>query len=194
VTKIEGLGPEEVMEAMRESTGALLAAGIVQALLGSAAIVAPQVATRVGTEFLGVLLIFAAPLQFWQGLRLRSWKGTSLLTLAAALDLALGVMLLLVPARGAVALTLLLAILLVVQGVTRIGLHQRAAPQSGALGFRLAGILGIVLGGLLWWEWPSDSVWAIGLLLGVNLLVGGLAMVSLSLALRGSGGDGPTPA
>ena len=194
MTKIERLGPEEVMETLRANAGALLGAGIVQALLGSAAIVAPQVATQLGTEFLGALLIFAAALQLWQGLRLRTWKGTPLLVLAAVLDLALGLMLLLYPDRGAVALTLLLAAGLIIQGATRIVLHLRAGPQAGIGGFRLAGILGIVLGGLLWWEWPADSVWAIGLLLGVNLLVGGLAMVALSLTLRGSGGDGPTAA
>ena len=107
MTKIERLGPEEVMETLRANAGALLGAGIVQALLGSAAIVAPQVATQLGTEFLGALLIFAAALQLWQGLRLRTWKGTPLLVLAAVLDLALGLMLLLYPDRGAVALTLL---------------------------------------------------------------------------------------
>lgn len=194
MTEIETLEPEALMEALRPNAGPLLGVGVVQALLGSAAIVAPQVATQLGTEFLGVLLLFAATLQLWQGLRLRNWKGTSLLLLAAALDVALGAMLLLHPAQGAVALTLLLAALLIVQGATRIGLHLRGGLPRGSGAFLVAGILGIVLGGLLWWEWPSDSAWAIGLLLGVNLLMGGLAMITLSLALRGSGNGGPSAA
>lgn len=194
MTEIETFEPEALMEALRPNAGPLLGVGVVQALLGSAAIVAPQVATQLGTEFLGVLLLFAATLQLWQGLRLRNWKGTSLLLLAAALDVALGAMLLLHPAQGAVALTLLLAALLIVQGATRIGLHLRGGLPRGSGAFLVAGILGIVLGGLLWWEWPSDSAWAIGLLLGVNLLMGGLAMITLSLALRGSGNGGPSAA
>jgi len=194
VTEIEHIRPEEVMEMLRPNAGALLGAGIVQALLGSAAILAPQVATQLGTEFLGVLLLFAAALQLWQGLRMPSWKGTPLLLLAALLDLVLGALLLLHPIQGAVALTLLLAVALIVQGAMRIALHLRAGLRQGARGFLLGGILGIVLGGLLWWEWPADSVWAIGLLLGVNLMVGGLAMVALALTLRGSGSGGPTAA
>ena len=46
-----------------------------------------------------------------------------------------------------------------------------------------------VLGGLLWWEWPADSVWAIGLILGVNLLLGGLSVVGLAGSLGGGGSD-----
>lgn len=192
--EIEILEPEKLMEALRPNAGALLGAGFVQALLGSAAIVVPQVATQLGTEFLGVLLLFAAALQIWQGLRVRSWKGTPLLLLAAGLDVALGAILLLHPVQGAVALTLLLAVLLVAQGAVRIGVHLRGGLQQGAGGFLLAGILGLVLGALLWWEWPGDSVWAIGLLLGINLLIGGLAMIALAMALRGSGRGGPAAA
>ena len=54
----------------------------------------------------------------------------------------------------------------------------------------LRGQLSAVLGGLLWLEWPADSVWAIGLLLGVNLLLGGLTLVGLA----GSLGDGDSGA
>ncbi|MGE4651486.1 MAG: DUF308 domain-containing protein [Myxococcota bacterium] len=194
MSEIEIVDPEKLMETLRPNAGALLAVGVLQALLGSAAIAAPQIATPLSVEFLGVLLLFAAGLQLWQGIRLRSWKGTSLFVLAAALDLVLGGLLLLNPAQGAIALTLLLAILLVIQGFVRIALSMRGGLPRGSGGFLLAGILGLFLGGMLWWEWPGDSAWALGLLLGVNLLMGGLAMIMLALALRGSGGDGPAAA
>ena len=194
MSEIEIVDPEALMETLRPNAFALLAVGVVQALLGSAAIAAPQVATPLSIEFLGVLLLFAAGLQLWQGIQLRSWKGTSLFVLAAVLDLVLGVLLLLNPAQGAIALTLLLAILLVVQGVVRILLSMRGGLPRGSGGFLVAGILGSILGGMLWWEWPGDSAWALGLLLGVNLLMGGLAMIMLALALRGSGGDGSAAA
>ena len=187
------INPQELMEAMRPRAGLLLVVGIVQAFLGTAAIAAPQVATPIGVEFLGVMLLLAAGLQIWQGVQLQSWKGTPLFLLAAALDVALGVLLLLDPGQGAVALTLVLAILLIVQGGARVVLGVRGRLPKGTVGFVLSGVLGIVLGGLLWWEWPGDSVWAVGLLLGVNLLMGGLALVMLSLALRGPGGDEPSP-
>ena len=190
MSEIETVDPEQLMETLRPNAGALLAVGVLQALLGSAAIAAPQIATPLSVEFLGLLLLFAAGLQLWQGIRLRSWKGTSLFVLAAVLDLVLGALLLLNPAQGAIALTLLLAILLLVQGFVRIALSTRGGLPRGSGGFLLAGVLGIVLGGMLWWEWPGDSAWALGLLLGVNLLMGGLAMIMLALALRGSGDGG----
>lgn len=187
------INPEELMEAMRSRAGLLLVVGIVQAFLGTAAIAAPQVATPLGVELLGVMLLLAAGLQIWQGTQLRSWKGTPLFLLAAALDVALGVLLLLDPGQGAVALTLVLALLLILQGVARVLLGVRGRLPKGTAGFVLSGVMSIVLGGLLWWKWPGDSVWAVGLLLGVNLLMGGLALIMLSLALRGPGGNEPSP-
>jgi len=192
VSQIE-IDPQELMEAMRPRAGLLLVVGIVQAFLGTAAIAAPQVATPIGVEFLGVMLLLVAGLQIWQGVRLKSWKGTPLFLLVAGLDVALGVLLLLDPGQGAVALTLVLAILLIVQGGARVVLGLRGRLPKGTVGFVLSGVLGIVLGGLLWWKWPGDSVWAVGLLLGVNLLMGGLALIMLSLALRGPGGNEPSP-
>ena len=53
----------------------------------------------------------------------------------------------------------------------------------------MGGLSSAVLGGLLWWEWPADSVWAIGLILGVNLLLGGLSVVGLAGSLGGGGSD-----
>ena len=53
------IDPQELMEAMRPRAGLLLVVGIVQAFLGTAAIAAPQVATPIGVEFLGVMLLLA---------------------------------------------------------------------------------------------------------------------------------------
>ena len=62
----------------------------------------------------------------------------------------------------------------------------RADLPAGRGWFFMGGASSAVLGGLLWWEWPADSVWAIGLLLGVNLLLGGLTLVGLAGSLGGS--------
>jgi uncharacterized membrane protein HdeD (DUF308 family) len=193
VSSIEIPKPEELMEALRPRAGLLLAVGAVQAFLGTAAIAAPQVATPLGVEFFGVLLLLAAGLQIWQGVQLRSWKGTPLFLLAAGLDVLLGVILLLDPGQGAVALTLLLAVLLIGQGAARIVIGVRGRLPRGTAGFVLSGVLGLVLGGMLWWQWPDDSVWAIGLLLGTNLLMSGIALILLALALRGPRSGEPSP-
>ena len=193
MSSIEIPKPEELMEALRPRAGLLLAVGAVQAFLGTAAIAAPQVATPLGVEFFGVLLLLAAGLQIWQGVQLRSWKGTPLFLLAAGLDVALGGILLLDPGQGAVALTLLLAVLLIGQGAARIVIGVRGRLPRGTAGFVLSGVLGLVLGGMLWWQWPDDSVWAIGLLLGTNLLMSGIALILLALALRGPRSGEPSP-
>ena len=86
-------------------------------------------------------------------------------------------------AAGAVGtLTLLLASVLFIAGVFEIAAYFQIATASGWL---LAnGIVTLVLGGLIWFQWPSSSVWAIGLLVGVNLLMTGFTRLMLGAAGR----------
>ena len=93
-----------------------------------------------------------------------------------------GVYLLANPLMAVGTLTLLLAAVLFVAGVFEIVAYFQIASASGWL---LAnGIVTLVLGGLIWFQWPSSSVWAIGLLVGVNLLLTGFTRLMLGGAGR----------
>ena len=88
-------------------------------------------------------------------------------------------------------LLLVLALLLLAQGVVRMAFAFGSQLPAGRTWFFLGGLASAVLGALLWWEWPADSVWAIGLILGVNLVMAGLAVVGLAGSLGGDA-SGPT--
>ncbi len=176
---------ETLEAALQVGWGSLLALGIVQALLGTVAIAAPQIATLVGIEFLGGILCMAGLAQAVWAFRVRSWRGFALTLFGALLNGGAGVALLLVPGDAAVAITLLLAAVLIVDGVARTALAVRSGGGHGRRWLLPAGLAGIALGVLLWWEWPSDAVWAVGLLLGTNLFLGGVALAALALASRG---------
>jgi uncharacterized membrane protein HdeD (DUF308 family) len=177
---------EEILEALRPHRTALILAGLIQGLLGVAAVAAPHIATEVGTALFGFILLLAGGIQLAQSSRIKGWKGTSLMLFGGLLDLVMAGALLVFPHRGAIALTLVLAVLLFCQGVVRMIFSFRAELPAGRGWFFLGGASSAVLGGLLWWEWPADSVWAIGLLLGVNLLLSGLSLVGLAGSLGGS--------
>ena len=174
---------EEMLEILRPHRTALLIAGLIQGVLGAAAIAAPHIATEVGTALFGFILLLAGVIQLTQASRIKGWKGTSMMLIGAVLDLVMAGALLVFPHRGAIALTLLLAVLLFCQGLVRKAFAFRAELPSGRGWFFIGGAASAVLGGMLWWEWPADSVWAIGLLLGVNLLMGGFTLVGLAGSL-----------
>ena len=185
---------EEILEILRPHRTALLIAGLIQGVLGAAAIAAPHIATEVGTALFGFILLLAGVIQLTQASRIKGWKGTTLMLVGAILDLVMAGALLVFPHRGAIALTLVLAVLLFSQGIVRMIFSFRAELPAGRTWFFIGGVASSVLGGLLWWEWPADSVWAIGLLLGVNLLMSGFSLVGMAGSLGGSDSGSPSAA
>jgi uncharacterized membrane protein HdeD (DUF308 family) len=187
----------------RRHWGWLLAFAIVQVIAGSFAMAIPTLASLVGVALFGWLMIMSGIFQVVHAVRVRRWPGFALHLLGGLLYLAAGVLVLLYPLPGALALTLLLAGLFLADGVLRILVASRARRQERkkGWGWMLAGgIASIVLGAMLIVGWPSTALWAIGLLLGVNLVFGGAMNAALALACRkiqkathGDAGHGHAP-
>jgi len=85
---------------------------------------------------------------------------------------------------GGMALTLLLSGVILAEGVLEIVAYIRLKNMLGAGWMLMNGIVTLLLGGLIWFHWPSSSVWAIGTLVGVNLLMTGISRLMLGLAAR----------
>jgi uncharacterized membrane protein HdeD (DUF308 family) len=114
----------------------------------------------------------------------RGWSGFALHLLGGVLYVLVGGWMILNPLLGALALTLLLAGFLVVQGICQIGLALRIRPAR-AWGWPLAsGIVTLLLAVLIWVGWPSSALWVIGLLVGIHLLLSGVSLTMLALAAR----------
>jgi uncharacterized membrane protein HdeD (DUF308 family) len=88
------------------------------------------------------------------------------------------------PAVGVASLTLLLASLFLVEGVLNIALFFRVRAVHGASWFLFDGIITLLLGLMIYLQWPSSSAWAIGTLVGVSLIISGVTRLMLSLAVR----------
>ena len=137
---------------------------------------------------LAVMLCLSGLLQGFLMFRVPGWKGTTLLAVGAAVSLVAGLLILRDPQGGAIAVTLLMAISCVVEGLSRVvlGLRPEGAKARGAL--VVCGLACVGVGVLLAVEWPGDAVWALGLLLGMNLLMSGVGLSGFALAARGGGG------
>ncbi len=88
------------------------------------------------------------------------------------------------PALGVVSLTLLLASLFLVEGIFNIVLYFRAPSILRSIWFLLDGIVTLLLGAMIYMQWPSSSAWAIGILVGVSLIFSGITRVMVSLTVR----------
>lgn len=80
-------------------------------------------------------------------------------------------------------LTLLLSAVLVASGVWRIVAAWSFRETSGWIALAFSGVIGIVLGVMIWMRWPESSLWAIGTLVGVDMLFTGFSLIGLGLTL-----------
>ncbi len=106
--------------------------------------------------------------------------------LSAVIGIAAGVVLLWSPLSGAVSLTVILTVFLTLEGIVSIMYaldHKR--ESSGRWGMMLvSGIVDIVLAAIIFTGLPGTAAWAIGLLVGINLVFGGSALISMALHAR----------
>jgi uncharacterized membrane protein HdeD (DUF308 family) len=90
------------------------------------------------------------------------------------------------PVVGVVSLTLLLASLFLIEGILDIVLYVKMRPIHGSIWVLIDGIITLLLGLMIYMQWPSSSLWAIGTLVGVSMIISGIARVMMSLAVRGA--------
>ncbi|HEX4609950.1 MAG TPA: HdeD family acid-resistance protein [Urbifossiella sp.] len=169
--------------ALRGAWGWLLAWGVLLLVVGTVALVYPALATLVTVEVLGVLLLMAAGAQFGGAFWARGWGGVLYAVLAGLLYLFAGAVLLERPALGAAGYTLFLSMLFFAGGVLRIV----AAVSRRFYGYWwnvLSGVVGVLLGLMIWQDFPASTLWVIGTFVGIDLIFAGWAWVMLALAVH----------
>jgi len=161
----------------------LLALGVILIVAGVAAIGYSLLATILTVVAIGTLALVAAGAEVASAIWSRGWEGTALHLLTAALYGVFGFLLVTKPIQGAEALTLMLAVVLLVNGVARIGFA--ATVRFHHWGWAAAsGLLSVLLGVMIWQELPASGVWVIGLFVGIDLMMTGWTWVALALALK----------
>jgi uncharacterized membrane protein HdeD (DUF308 family) len=178
------------MDDQRRSRTLLIVAGVLALLAGFGAIVVPAVAA-VGTAiFIGIVLLLGGIPLAMEAFAGHDLGGTLLRLLVAALTAIAGIYLLAAPLEGTYTLTVMLVIWFVAIGFARLagGLVHLGLPGAGASA--LSGLLSIILGVLIAEKLPSSADWAIGLLVGIDLLFFGMN----ALWLAAESGRSSTPA
>ncbi len=185
------IGDREMdVKVMHDAWGWFLALGILLIVLGILALGVPIAVSVTMTVFLGIILLIGGIAQFVHALMAHKWSGFFMHLLGSAVYIIFGVVLLTDPARGVRALTLLLAIYFLAAGFVKILMALVSWGQYGWGWLLFSGIVSLILGALIWSQWPDNSDWVIGLLVGIDLFLSGLSMVMIAIAARSA----PPPA
>jgi uncharacterized membrane protein HdeD (DUF308 family) len=177
----------ESRKQIRQGSGWVIALGIVMIILGVAAIASPLVAGLAVGAYLGWLFIVGSIVQAIDAFRHHSSNGSLLLRLVLCLlYLAAGILLLLNPLAGAASITLLVGIFFFVEGVFRVFLAFKVKPARRWGWVLVNGILMIVLGILIGYQWPANAPWLLGLWVGIGLLFNGITTLTFGTALLAS--------
>jgi uncharacterized membrane protein HdeD (DUF308 family) len=174
----------EVRAGLARTWKSLMAVGVLAIFIGCIAILVPAVAA-VGTAiFIGWILLVVGAFLIAAAFSAHSIGTVVLRLLWAALTVVVGVWLILEPHNGTLTLTLVLGIFFLFMGLTRIAVAfiARGQPNAGLLG--LSGIAGLLVGILILAKFPSSADWAIGLLVGIDLIFAGWTLTSVALVGR----------
>jgi len=175
--------PLAALEDLHRHWVRFLLLGLLLVALGTVGVVASGLFTLASVFFFGWLLLIGgaavAAHAFWA----RRWSGFFVQLIFGTLNLVVGWIMITQPGIAALSLTLLLGVSLVVQGLFRIAAALAGQADSRAW-LLLSGLASLVLGILIWSEWPVSGVWVIGLFVGIDLLFYGWWLVSLALSVR----------
>jgi uncharacterized membrane protein HdeD (DUF308 family) len=175
-----------IARAMYQHWKQFLTEGIILLILGLVAIVLPPIATLAVELLIGWILLISGVVGLVATFMARHAPGFGWSLLSAIVGIAAGGVLLWWPLNGALSLTVVLTAFLSIEGVVSIMYaldHKR--ELSGRWGMMLiSGIIDIVLAGIIFAGLPGTAAWAIGLLIGINLVFGGSALISMALHAR----------
>ena len=161
--------------------------GIAMIVLGAVAIGYPALTTIAAKLFLGWLLLIVGIAQVIHAFATKSWSEFFLNLLVGLLYIVVGGWLAFFPLTGILTLTVMLAALFIIEGVIEIMMAFRLRPLSGWGWMLFSGIMALVLGCMIFAQLPSSALWAIGLLVGINMITSGWAYVFIAQAAKKTG-------
>jgi uncharacterized membrane protein HdeD (DUF308 family) len=169
---------------VKKASGLYIAMAVAFIILGIMAIIEPGIAGLAVTVLVGWLLVFGGGAHLIAAFSGGGAGRVLWHVLVGLLYLVGGLYFLLHPLLGLGSLTLLLGVIILVAAVFELVAYFRSRGQTGSGWLLMNGLITLLLGGLIYFHWPSSSVWAIGTLVGVNLLMTGFSRLMLGLAAR----------
>jgi uncharacterized membrane protein HdeD (DUF308 family) len=175
-----------VASAVRTHSTFFIVEGIILVLLGMLAIFLPLFATLTITIILGWIFLASGIIGLIATMGARGVPGFWWSLVSALIAIVVGVALLFEPIAGALSLTLVLIAFFVVEGVATImyALEHRRELSGRWEWMLISGIIDLVLAGIILAGFPGTAAWALGLLVGINMIFGGMALIAIGAHAR----------
>jgi len=174
----------EMAAAVHEHWKAFLIEGILLVILGLAAIIVPPLASLAVTIFLGWMFLISGIAGLALTIWARAMPGFWWSLVSAVLAIIAGVLLLAQPVEGTLTLTIVVGAYFLAEGVTTImyALEHRRELSARWSWMVVAGLMDILIAAIVIAGLPGSATWAIGLLVGINLLFGGATLIGVAFA------------
>jgi uncharacterized membrane protein HdeD (DUF308 family) len=165
-------------------SGSSIVWAVLLIVFGFLAIALP-LATSLGVVLIVAwMIVFSGGFQFIHAFQSKGAGSIAWKLLVATAYLIAGIYFLLHPLLGVASFTLALAFFFVVEGVLDLVAYFQNRSQDGAGWILLDGVVTLLLGILVWRHWPSSSLWVIGTLVGISMIMTGTTRLMISLAAR----------
>jgi uncharacterized membrane protein HdeD (DUF308 family) len=177
-------GPDAMASEIKKGSGRTMLLGVLLVILGVLAMGAPLVTGMAITFLVGTCVVLGGAVQLVFALSAPSGGRKLFAALLGLLTLAIGIYMLVHPLFGLGALTLALAIYFLVEGVAEIAYAFQMKPAQGWGWALFSGVVTLALGWMIWRDWPVSGVWAIGLLVGIKILLSGWMLIAMGGSIR----------
>jgi uncharacterized membrane protein HdeD (DUF308 family) len=168
-------------EAISKSRGWLITSGVLSVLVGFLAMGSPIIFSGAIAVVIGVFAIVSGIISVGLALFEKHQAHRLLNGLFALVRIAAGAIILTCVPTGVAALTLVLAVFLIVEGISSIAFGFKMRTHKGWVWMLLNGVAALVLGAMVYSKWPSDAAWVLGLFYGINSLFFGMSLIMLGL-------------
>ncbi|KAA0132122.1 HdeD family acid-resistance protein [Gimesia chilikensis] len=165
--------------------------GIILCVLGVISLITPAMAGTAVVLVIGSLLMFGGFLYLFQTSQAGDTSGKMMHIILGILMILGGFGIISHPLFGLSFLTLMMAMFFLFEGTWKVLMSFSLKPAAGWGQVLFSGIISLLLGGLIWAEWPLSGLWAVGTLLGVDLLLTGFFLINVG-SLPGMPGMDPS--
>ena len=176
-------------EMVRHASTLSILWGVLLIVFGVVAVGMPLLAAVAVNALVAWLIVLAGIVHLMLAFRVHGAGSMIWKLLVGIAYVCFGGYLILHPLIGVASLTLLLASLFLIEGILNIVLYVKMRPIHGSSWLLIDGIITLLLGLMIYMQWPSSSAWAIGTLVGISMIFSGVARVMMSLAVRKATGE-----
>jgi uncharacterized membrane protein HdeD (DUF308 family) len=174
----------ECIRQVKEHSKRYFVFGISLVLLGVLAVMFSFATTIFSLIYLGAFLIVAGLFEGYKALKVRGWSRFFFMHIAlGVLYVLVGIFVISNPILNAIALTLVWATFFIVSGIMRI-FFALAKNVPHKMWIVVNGVISVLLGSLIWLQWPVSGLWVIGMFIGIDMIMMGWSWIMLSLAAK----------